>query len=51
MERQLPGTRGNQTRMWLKRVGWMLLIWSLSVGFLGVCALLMRTLMRLIGMR
>jgi len=50
MEQQLPGTRGKLTRMWLKRVGWMLLIWSLSVGFLGICALLMRMLMHLMGM-
>ncbi|WP_416052410.1 DUF2474 family protein [Cupriavidus basilensis] len=37
-------------RPWLKRVGWMALIWVASVAALGVAALLLRLLMRLAGM-
>jgi len=32
-------------RMWLKRVGWMLLIWAGSVVALGVAAWLLRLVM------
>ncbi|GAB7545066.1 DUF2474 domain-containing protein [Cupriavidus sp. CuC1] len=37
-------------RPWLKRVGWMVLIWVASVAALGVAALALRLLMRLAGM-
>ncbi|MGO4154450.1 DUF2474 domain-containing protein [Cupriavidus sp. YAF13] len=37
-------------RPWLKRLGWMVLIWVASVAALGVAALLLRLLMRLAGM-
>lgn len=36
---------------WLRRAGWLVLIWALSVGALGVAAGLMRLLMRALGMR
>ena len=39
-----------QWRPWLKRAGWMGLIWVLSVGALGVAALGMRWVMHAIGM-
>jgi hypothetical protein len=39
-----PGMRG-----WLKRLGWLLLIWSASVATLAVAALAMKLLMRAAG--
>jgi hypothetical protein len=42
---QSPGWRG-----WLKRVGWLLLIWTASVAALGLAALGMKLLMRAAGM-
>jgi hypothetical protein len=35
---------------WLRRLGWMLLIWSASVAALGAVALGLRVVMHLIGM-
>ena len=35
---------------WPKRVGWLILIWSLSVLSLGVVAYLIRTFMTAAGM-
>ncbi|WER48570.1 DUF2474 domain-containing protein [Cupriavidus sp. WKF15] len=32
-------------RLWLRRVGWLLLIWAASVAPLGVAAWLLRLLM------
>jgi hypothetical protein len=37
-------------RSWVKRFGWLLLIWSASVAALGAAAFALRLLMRLIGM-
>lgn len=45
MAEQSPGWRG-----WLKRVGWLLLIWITSVAALGLAALAMKLLMRAAGM-
>jgi hypothetical protein len=42
--------RKRAPRRWLRRIGWMLLIWSASVAALGAVALGLRLLMRLIGM-
>jgi hypothetical protein len=36
---------------WPKRVGWLALIWLLSVGALTVVAALMRLFMHTLGMR
>lgn len=36
---------------WLKRLGWVLLIWSASVVVLAVAAWLMRALMHWAGLR
>lgn len=36
---------------WLSRIGWLALIWCVSVLTLGVVALAMRTLMNLAGLR
>lgn len=38
-------------RLWLGRVGWLVLLWLLSVGALGVVATLLHGLMRAAGMR
>lgn len=35
---------------WWKKLGWMLLIWALSVAFLGVVAYLLRGFMQLAGL-
>ena len=37
--------------MWVKRVGWLALIWVASVAALGVVALLIRFAMHAAGMR
>lgn len=36
--------------VWLKRIGWLVLIWTLSVLALGVVALVFRALMKLAGL-
>ncbi len=36
---------------WLKRIGWLVLIWSLSVLALGIVALVLRFLMTLAGLK
>jgi hypothetical protein len=38
------------TRPWWKKLGWLVLIWSLSVAALGVVALLLKLLMRAAGL-
>jgi hypothetical protein len=35
---------------WWKRVGWLLLIWLLSVGALGLVAAMLRAVMRVAGL-
>lgn len=45
MAPQATGWRG-----WLKRFGWLLLIWAASVAALGIAALAMKLLMRAAGM-
>jgi hypothetical protein len=37
--------------MWLRRFGWLVVIWAASVGALALVAALMRLLMRAAGMR
>lgn len=37
-------------KLWLKRVGWLVLIWSASVLALALAAYLMRLFMRAIGL-
>jgi hypothetical protein len=36
--------------IWLKRVGWLVLIWTLSVLALGVVALVFRVFMKFAGL-
>ena len=40
----------SRLRLWLKRSGWLVLIWSASVATLGVAAYLMRLLMHWAGL-
>jgi len=35
---------------WWKRVGWLLLIWLLSVGTLGLVAAVLKVIMRMAGL-
>ena len=37
-------------RLWTRRVGWLLLIWMLSVAALALVALVLRMAMRAAGM-
>ncbi|MGE3773255.1 MAG: DUF2474 domain-containing protein [Gammaproteobacteria bacterium] len=37
-------------RLWLRRFGWLVLIWTASIGVLAVFALLLRLLMNAAGM-
>ena len=38
------------TRTWIARIGWLVLIWAASVAALGVVAWLLRLLMQAAGM-
>ncbi len=38
-------------KLWFSRVGWLLLIWVLSVLALGLIAYLLRLFMQLIGLK
>lgn len=42
--------RDRGRRLWLRRVGWLLLIWAASVAALGVAAYGMRLLMGWAGL-
>ena len=44
------GAEKSGVRLWFKRLGWLVLIWSASVLALGGIALLMRLFMHLIGL-
>lgn len=44
----MAGTSG--IKLWLRRLGWLVLIWSASVLSLAVVAYAMRLFMRLIGL-
>ena len=35
---------------WWRRVGWLLLLWLIGVGALGVVAIVLKVLMRLAGL-
>jgi hypothetical protein len=35
---------------WLRRIGWLVLIWTMSVAALGIVALILRALMSLAGL-
>jgi hypothetical protein len=41
---------GRVSKRWLRRVGWMMLIWAMSVAALGLVALLFRMLMAAAGL-
>jgi hypothetical protein len=41
---------GHGHRLWARRVGWLILIWTLSVIALAVAAVLLRTFMNLAGL-
>jgi len=40
----------SNSRNWLSRVGWLILIWATSVLALGAVALILRTIMSAAGM-
>lgn len=44
-------TDSQGSRSWLKRIGWLVLIWTSSVAVLGLVAYLMRELMRWAGLK
>jgi Protein of unknown function (DUF2474) len=41
---------GCGNRLWVRRVGWLILIWTLSVTALGIVAVLLRTFMNIAGL-
>jgi hypothetical protein len=43
---QMPG----KPSPWWKKLGWLVLIWTLSVAFLGVIAYLLRWFMQVAGL-
>ncbi|NSX15892.1 DUF2474 domain-containing protein [Cupriavidus taiwanensis] len=40
---------GTRTGTWLRRIGWLVLIWAASVAALGVAAWVLRLVMRSVG--
>ena len=40
----------SDSRKWLSRVGWLILIWAISVAALGAVALVLRAIMSFAGM-
>lgn len=40
-----------RTPLWLRRLGWMLLLWAAGVTVLGAVALFLRVLMQAVGLR
>jgi hypothetical protein len=40
---------GGGIKLWLRRIGWLVLIWSASVAALGIAALALRLLMSIAG--
>ena len=46
-----PRHQSKPQGLWFKRLGWLVLIWVLSVGALGIAAGLMRLFMHLLGMK
>ncbi len=46
-----PGTSTGGKGIWLRRVGWLVLIWAASVAALGVAAWVLRLIMQGVGFR
>ena len=46
----MDGPRLPQDQGWARRFGWLVLIWSLSVGALALVAASLKAIMRLVGM-
>jgi Protein of unknown function (DUF2474) len=46
----LSGAAPDRRRLWLRRTGWLVLIWAASVASLGVVALLFRLMMKAAGL-
>ena len=40
----------SQSRNWLRRLGWLLAIWAVSVAALAVVAWLLKGVMRMVGL-
>lgn len=48
---KMDTTEPKDSAPWLKRIGWLLLIWAASVATLGLVAYGMRELMRWVGLK
>jgi hypothetical protein len=46
----MVGRAATGHRLWLRRLGWLLLIWLLSVAVLGILSALLRGIMNFAGM-
>lgn len=46
----MTGRSLSDSRKWLSRVGWLILIWAASVAALAVFALVLRAIMSVVGM-
>ncbi len=42
--------RGEESPRWSRRIGWLLAIWTLSVGAMALIALALKGVMRLAGL-
>jgi hypothetical protein len=46
----MRASSSRQVPLWLRRVGWLVALWAVSVGALGVVALILRLLMSAAGL-
>jgi hypothetical protein len=46
----MPVGGHSERKLWLRRIGWLVLIWATSVVGLGIVAMLMRVLMEFAGL-
>jgi hypothetical protein len=46
----MGGRSRSDSRKWLSRVGWLMLIWATSVAALGAVALILRAIMSVAGL-
>jgi hypothetical protein len=47
----MPGSQAaRDPRLWVRRIAWLVAIWALSVGAVALVALLLKAIMRLVGM-
>lgn len=46
----MPARLHRQAQRWLPRLAWLVLYWTLGVACMGIVAMLLRSLMRMVGL-